>query len=209
MHKEIRLTSKRNRVSRLMDHKATYIKKEFANSEDYLREKEILETLKKADVKVPSIIKGEDKSLYLEDLGDMTLLQWYEEAEKQNTLDRAIIWKLCSWMKAFYEALLDHYKEPLVLYDPNFKNFLICGDQVYGIDFEQTRPGNMAEDAGKLSAFALTYDPPMTEWKRNFRNVLLDILSKELNVEKERILAEEKKELAAIKNRRGLEFKSL
>ena len=43
----------------------------------------------------------------------------------------------------------------------------------------------------------------MTEWKMNFRNIFIDILSNELNIEKEKIISEENKELAAIKKRRG------
>ena len=203
MHKEIKLKSKRNNVFRIVEDEGTYILKKFENHENYIREKEVLSILKKAGVNVPSIIKAEENYLYLEDLGEVNFLEWYEEQEKNNALDISMVYNLCSWFKDFYSAVFEFYKKQFILYDVNFKNFIICDNKVYGIDFEQVKPGHIEEDAGRLSAFALTYNPSMTEWKMDFRNILINILSNELNIEKEKIISEENKELAAIKKRRG------
>lgn len=203
MHKEIKLRSKRNNVFRIVEDEGIYILKKFENHENYIREKEVLSILKKAGINVPSIIKAEENYLYLEDLGEVNFLEWYEEQEKNNALDISMVYNLCSWFKDFYSAVFEFYKKQFILYDVNFKNFIICDNKVYGIDFEQVRPGHIEEDAGRLSAFALTYNPSMTEWKMNFRNIFIDILSNELNIEKEKIISEENKELAAIKKRRG------
>jgi tRNA A-37 threonylcarbamoyl transferase component Bud32 len=203
MHKEIKLKSKRNNVFRIVEDEGTYILKKFENHENYIREKEVLSILKKEGVNVPSIIKAEENYLYLEDLGEVNFLDWYEEQEKNNALDISMVYELCSWFKDFYSAVFEFYKKQFILYDVNFKNFIICDNKVYGIDFEQVKPGHIEEDAGRLSAFALTYNPSMTEWKMDFRNILINILSNELNIEKEKIISEENKELAAIKKRRG------
>ena len=203
MHKEIKLRSKRNNVFRIVEDEGTYILKKFENHENYIREKEVLSILKKAGINVPSIIKAEENYLYLEDLGEVNFLEWYEEQEKNNALDISMVYELCSWFKDFYSAVFEFYKKQFILYDVNFKNFIICDNKVYGIDFEQVKPGHIEEDAGRLSAFALTYNPSMTEWKMDFRNILINILSNELNIEKEKIISEENKELAAIKKRRG------
>ncbi|HOG62055.1 MAG TPA: RIO1 family regulatory kinase/ATPase [Sedimentibacter sp.] len=203
MHKEIKLRSKRNNVFRIVEDEGTYILKKFENHENYIREKEVLSILKKAGVNVPSIIKAEENYLYLEDLGEVNFLEWYEEQEKNNALNISMVYELCSWFKDFYSAVFEFYKKQFILYDVNFKNFIICDNKVYGIDFEQVKPGHIEEDAGRLSAFALTYNPSMTEWKMDFRNILINILSNELNIEKEKIISEENKELAAIKKRRG------
>jgi tRNA A-37 threonylcarbamoyl transferase component Bud32 len=203
MHKEIKLKSKRNNVFRIVEDEGTYILKKFENHENYIREKEVLSILKKAGVNVPSIIKAEENYLYLEDLGEVNFLEWYEEQEKNNALNISMVYELCSWFKDFYSAVFEFYKKQFILYDVNFKNFIICDNKVYGIDFEQVKPGHIEEDAGRLSAFALTYNPSMTEWKMDFRNILINILSNELNIEKEKIISEENKELAAIKKRRG------
>ena len=203
MHKEIKLRSKRNNVFRIVEDEGIYILKKFENHENYIREKEVLSILKKAGINVPSIIKAEENYLYLEDLGEVNFLDWYEEQEKNNALDISMVYELCSWFKDFYSAVFEFYKKQFILYDVNFKNFIICDNKVYGIDFEQVRPGHIEEDAGRLVAFGLTYNPSMTEWKMNFRNIFIDILSNELNIEKEKIISEENKELAAIKKRRG------
>ena len=203
MHKEIKLKSKRNNVFRIVEDEGIYILKKFENHENYIREKEVLSILKKAGINVPSIIKAEENYLYLEDLGEVNFLEWYEEQEKNNALDISMVYNLCSWFKDFYSAVFEFYKKQFILYDVNFKNFIICDNKVYGIDFEQVKPGHIEEDAGRLSAFALTYNPSMTEWKMDFRNILINILSNELNIEKEKIISEENKELAAIKKRRG------
>lgn len=206
MHKKIELPSKRNKVMRVVGYNNTYILKKFENHENYIREKEILNILKNANVNVPLIIKAEQSSLYLEDLGEETFLDWYEKSEKQNTLDISIIYKLSSWIKSFYEAVFDCCNEQIVLYDVNFKNFIIVEGKIYGIDFEEVQPGHIEEDAGRLTAFGLTYDPPMTGWKNNFRNMFIDILSEKLNIDKRRIIEEEKKELKAIEKRRGKQY---
>ena len=203
MHKEIKLRSKRNNVFRIVEDEGIYILKKFENHENYIREKEVLSILKKAGINVPSIIKAEENYLYLEDLGEVNFLEWYEEQEKNNALNISMVYELCSWFKDFYSAVFEFYKKQFILYDVNFKNFIICDNKVYGIDFEQVRPGHIEEDAGRLVAFGLTYNPSMTEWKMNFRNIFIDILSNELNIEKEKIISEENKELAAIKKRRG------
>lgn len=203
MHKEIKLRSKRNNVFRIVEDEGIYILKKFENHENYIREKEVLSILKKAGVNVPSIIKAEENYLYLEDLGEVNFLEWYEEQEKNNALNISMVYELCSWFKDFYSAVFEFYKKQFILYDVNFKNFIICDNKVYGIDFEQVKPGHIEEDAGRLVAFGLTYNPSMTEWKMNFRNIFIDILSNELNIEKEKIISEENKELAAIKKRRG------
>lgn len=203
MHKEIKLRSKRNNVFRIVEDEGIYILKKFENHENYIREKEVLSILKKAGINVPSIIKAEENYLYLEDLGEVNFLEWYEEQEKNNALNISMVYELCSWFKDFYSAVFEFYKKQFILYDVNFKNFIICDNKVYGIDFEQVKPGHIEEDAGRLVAFGLTYNPSMTEWKMNFRNIFIDILSNELNIEKEKIISEENKELAAIKKRRG------
>ncbi len=202
MHKKIKLLSKRNSVMRIMEEDNAYIVKCFKSKESFQKEKDLLHMLKNSGVNVPSIIKSEDNVLYLEDLGERTLLDWYEESEKRNILDETVIYELCSWLKAFYNATFDCCNEQIILYDVNFRNFIIRGSKIYGIDFEQSKEGYISEDAGKLSAYALTYDPAMTEWKINFRSILIDILSRELNIRKEIIIEEEKRELSAMEKRR-------
>ncbi|NLJ58323.1 MAG: hypothetical protein GX339_05715 [Tissierellia bacterium] len=202
MHQKVKLISKRNQVYRVLRGGNTYILKKFNNIDSYKREEELLNLLKNAGVKVPSIIYKEENCLHIEDLGSFTLLDWYEDQEKSNTLTESMVYKLCYWLKDFYKAVYDYYNEELILQDVNFRNFLIFEDDIYGIDFEQVARGTFCQDIGRFSAYALTYDPVMTQWKINFRNKFINIMSKELNLDREKIISEEKKELLAIEKRR-------
>lgn len=209
MHQEIKLISKRNEVYRIYDDDKTYISKIFTSFDTFHKEKEILSIMKKEGANVPYIIKSSQNKILMEDLGEETLLDWYENLEKQNSNEYdCILLKLCAWLKKFYNISFAHYNEQFILRDVNFRNFIIKNNEIYGIDFEQSCPGKIETDAGKLTAYALTYEPYMTKWKIDFRNKFIDILSKELNLDKNLILIEEKNEIKSIEKRRKINFKN-
>lgn len=206
MYQKVNLESKRNQVHRIIKDNERYIVKEFSNVEDFKREIEIIKVLKYNDCNVPNILDIQDNMLLLEDLGDNTLLNWYEEKEKANSLDYVdILTKLIKWMDVFYRTTANQYSVSHILNDVNFRNFIIKDNEIYGIDFEQSVHGRVETDAGKLIAFALTYDPVMTKWKIGFSNLLLDTLSEGLGIEQEQIVQECNKELILIKKRRGID----
>jgi len=47
----------------------------------------------------------------------------------------------------------------------------------------------------------------MTGWKNNFRNIFIEIFAEKLNIERERIIEEEVKELKAMEKRRSFKYK--
>ena len=205
MHQEIKFTSKRNRVLRITEGEKSYISKTFSQADDFINEKYFLKTLKKGGANVPLILEEGQNFLLLEDLGDETLLKYYENLEKQNSTEhKDIVFKLSNWLKSFYRITLSSFRKQIILNDVNFRNFIVHGNEIYGIDFEQSCSGSIETDAGKLSAFALTYEPSITEWKINFRNELINTLSEELKIEKQLILCEEKKEIKSIEKRRKI-----
>lgn len=204
MHQEVKLVSKRNSVSRIINKDRTYISKTFVSLEYFKHECEVLNVLKKASVNVPNILEIRGQEMLLEDLGDYTLLSWYENLEKQNSYNYDdIIYKLCSWLRDFYKATKSHFNHSYILNDVNFRNFMIKNNEIYGVDFELTCYGNIEVDAGKLAAYALTYNPAMTEWKIRFRDKFIKVLSEQLSINIELIIKEEKKELQEIKKRRN------
>jgi len=209
MHQEIKLTSKRNEVLRIFEEDITYISKTFASFHNFSKEKEILLVIKKEGANVPNIIESSNNKLLIEDLGEETLLNWYENLEKYNSYDYdCMLIKLCTWLKEFYRITFSYYNEQYVVLDVNFRNFIIKNDEIYGIDFEQSCTGNIETDAGKLTAYALTYEPSMTSWKINFRNKFIEILSEELNIKSDLIIKEEKKEIILMETRRNNKFNS-
>lgn len=205
MYKEIKLTSKRNLVFRVFETNRTYIKKTFSNIENMKKEIEFLKILKDNKINVPNIINIESDTLILEDLGEVTLLDWYENLEKLNSHDyKYEMIKLARWMKDFYNLTNACFNKQFILSDVNFRNFIIKDNEVYGIDFEQVALGNLENDAGKLLSYALTYKPAMTNWKVNFCDEFINVLSLELKIDKELIIKEKEKELKNIYGRRKI-----
>lgn len=205
MYQKITLVSKRNDVYRIIDGDKKYILKEFKDLSDIKKETECLMLLKGCNINVPEIISIDNNILILEDLGYLTLLDWYEDNEKKNSNDyKDMIIKLCKWMKSFYDVSLVRHNRQIILLDVNFRNFIIKGNEIYGIDFEQSSEGNIESDLGKLAAYALTYYPIMTKWKVNFTDELINTLSIVLKVSKKIIIEEKEKELNNINIRRKI-----
>ncbi len=205
MYQKIKLLSKRNDVYRIIDGDRKYISKTFLNLLDMKREADNLNLLKKFDVNVPEILSIENNTVELEDLGDSTLLDWYEQVEIENSYNyKDIIIKLCTWLKEFYEVTFNYYKKSIILSDVNFRNFIIKNGEIYGIDFEQSCEGKIESDLGKIVAYAITYNPIMTEWKLKFADELINTLEIELKVNKKLIIEEKEKELKKIIERRKI-----
>jgi len=205
MYKEIKLTSKRNQVFRVVEINKTYITKKFSNIENVKKEVEFLQILKDNKLNVPNIIDIKNDTLILEDLGEITLLDWYENLESLNSNDyKDIMMKLARWMKDFYNLTNSCFNKQFILSDVNFRNFIIKDNEVYGIDFEQAELGNIENNAGKLVSFALTYKPAMTNWKINFCDEFINVLSLELKIDKELIIKEKEIELKKLYNRRKI-----
>lgn len=207
MYQKIKLTSKRNQVERIITSDLTFINKTFYSKENLIKEREILILLKSSGVNVPAIIDLNENSLMLEDLGDLTFLRWYENAEKQNLCEyEEMIMKLCIWLKSFYSSSYAYFNKSYILNDVNFRNFLIKDNEVYGIDFELVESGSIETDVGKMLAYALTYNPVMTKWKIKFHDIFVNLLSYELHLDKNLIIEEKCKELELIKKRRKIQF---
>lgn len=203
MHKKVELISKRNKVYRLIDDEGNSILKIFSNKEDMEKELTLLQLLHTNGCKVPEVLKITSDSLYLEDLGDMTLLNWLEKSERVSSEDILhVIAKLADWLAAFYDTISSRLGLNYIMNDVNFRNFLIKDDEIFGIDFEQSKEGDMVEDFGKLAAYALAYDPQMTDWKKKFVKLLIDQLSLKFNISTVSIESEMEKELVRINLRR-------
>lgn len=203
MCKKVKLTSKRNKVYRLIEDEGNSIFKTFIDKEDMKMELSILRLLNRRNCRVPEVLRVTSDSIYLEDLGDETLLDWYERSENANADNiLPVILKLSDWFEAFYDTLRSSKYSNYIMGDVNFRNFLIKNGEIYGIDFEQCREGKIEEDLGKLAAYSLTYDPMMTDWKKNFVKLLIEKLSIKLDISKDDISSEMDKELIKIRLRR-------
>lgn len=205
INEKIRLNSKKNQVYRIIEDGKRYIEKIFSDTERMENEVQILKVLKKQGCNVPEILGICENRLLLEDLGEVTLLDWYESKENEDSTDYTeMIEKLSKWMKCFYSITHNYYNKSIILFDVNFRNFLVKDDEIYGIDFEESQFGNLETDAGKLAAFSMTYNPAMSEWKLSFVEEMVKVLSWELELKRELVMEEREKELIRIKSRRTL-----
>lgn len=204
MYKEIGLESKRNHVIRIYDGDETFIRKEFKIMKRFSAEAGMLKVLNDEGIRVPKILEVGPDYLILEDLGDQTLLTWLEKAENENLDDyKGVIESLADFLKSFYRASERIFGETMLMYDMNFRNFIVHEDVIYRVDLEQATKGVIESDIGKLLAFSTTYDPPGTEWKMIFRDRLLEGLTEELNLDRELVLMEEADEFRAMESRRN------
>lgn len=203
MYKKIVLISKRNKVYRIIENMDSYIIKIFADDQSMKNELRMLDILKKDGCLVPKVIKISDNSVHLEDLGDVTLLDWFEMEEKMNSIDYLeMINKLADWLQNFYAASFREFGINYVLRDVNFRNFILKNGNIYGIDFEQSAEGDIVEDLGKLAAFALMYSPEKTPWKLRFVDALTEIFSVRFSIKPEDILTEMNYEINRMEIRR-------
>lgn len=206
MHQEVELVSKRNVVKRVIEDQGTYIRKIFSNEDSFKRELEVVNILNNNLTCIPRIIHVIDQEILYEDLGGNTLLHWMEDAEKNKIEDyENLIGGVLNILKGIYAALEKEYKKEMVLYDMNFRNFILHKEDIYRIDFEQVVEGNKNDDLGKFMAFLLNYYPENTPWKRRFRDKFYQIISQDESYDISEILVQEEMEIKSINRRRNKE----
>ncbi len=203
MYQKIALISKKNKVYRIKDGGKSHILKIFTDTKSLDKELELLKFLYKEDILVPKILNTNKDSITLEDLGETSLLSTYEELEKNNNIKyQGIIESLLSWLERFYKISESYYGKECILFDMNFRNFIVKNRQVYRIDFEEVAFGKKESDIGKLLAFGLTYKPEQTEWKKEFEKAFINEIVRSGLYDLENVIAEKDSELEKIKVRR-------
>lgn len=204
MYQEIELISKRNRVLRIKDNTKTYIRKIFSDEKSFNKELEIMSFLQLNSTHVPKIIEVGDNEITYEDLGDVTLLHWLESKENEGAMEYDdLINNLISSLNELYSLLRMEFKEELVLFDMNFRNFILSGGNIYRVDFEQVKTGSRDSDLGKLLAFLINYHPENSKWKREFRDSIIEALKKDNTFNVNEILRYELEEIERMKIRRN------
>ena len=212
---EKKFTSKKNNVYLLNSaqscEKDKYlVYKKFSCPNRMQKEVEMLSKLKDNDLPVPQILVTGKDYIGLEYLEGTLLLDCYCDLESTDgssskflhESDYFFINALCSWFKNFYKAVKDITGKQIIMGDVNFRNFIVK-DIIYGIDFEECREGSIEEDIGSLCAFALTYNPSFTIWKKTMVNELQRIFCEELNLDKKLLKKEVKNQLLFLAQIRG------
>ncbi len=194
--------SKKHNVCKVSIEENIYVLKEYSNKHSFIKEYDILNFLASKHLNVPEILANDGNQLYLDYIKGMNFLDYFTELEiRLSEGYEDFLNRFADFHRVLYQALRE-YKKDTILGDMNFRNYIIMGKRISRIDFEDCTVGAIETDIGKMAAFALTYDPSFTIWKKKFSRKLTDIFSDKLNLSKEKIITAMEKELDDIRIRR-------
>lgn len=170
-----KLKSKKNTVAYVTTDKKPRVLKWFVPGLKRNMENEY-KVLKKAqsELNVPTIFEKDDKNNVLilnyiigENLCDII----NDEDTSYKEKERLMIF-LSEWFYTFHNFFKKD-NEFLIHGDPTLRNFIFT-DRIWGMDFEETRPGKPGEDIAGACASLLSTDPMFTKEKYKLCNVLID-----------------------------------
>ncbi len=190
--------SRNNKVFRTDEGGVSVIIKRFSSEDAAANEQQALLLLKSRGLLVPTVIGRRGNELIMEDLGDGLVLHMFIQAEERGDDPYVLCEPLFMWFRRFFDAGMG----AIVRLDPNFRNFIIRGNTLYGIDFEQRGGCEAGAVLGIAAAFAVTYDTAFTPYKRRFAEMLLDM--GRVFAEPGEIRRFANAELAAMEQRRGV-----
>ena len=197
--KKVEIHRKRNTVYRIYNNSKTYIVKKYSDINYMLNEAEILNILLNSKASVPKLISVSNDEVMLEDLGDLTLLNWLKKEEKNSSINyHKMIIKLLCFMQRFYKITNDYYGRQYIINDVNLSNFLIKNNKIYGIDFELCTEGRIESDIGRMIAYIVTCDPVASDWKFKFISDFIHIFLLNFNLNIVLLIKEIKIELYKI-----------
>lgn len=202
--KRKRLYSKRNKVYRIYEGDNTYISKNYININTLNKEYNVLKLLYDNNVRVPKIISRNNNTIIMEDLGNLTVLEWILREEKVNSYNyHKIIIDLYNFFQEFYKVTKFVLGEQYILKDVNLRNFVIRNNVIYGLDFELCEEGSIVSDIGSLVAYIITYSPIGSDWRYTFVNDLIHIFLLNFKLNKVKLIYQIEEELLCISQRRN------
>ncbi|GAB1476100.1 hypothetical protein MASR2M70_09320 [Bacillota bacterium] len=196
--------SKKNQVFMVQGAESQWVEKIFADPIGYQTEKKMGELFAGTDLPVPCRISFDDGGLAIryEYVKAYPVVDLIESADYALACD--IILKICSWLDSFYRITREKTGQQYIWGDIHLRNLLYEEETgtVYGVDFEECRPGQIESDAGRIYVFLLHYDPAFTERKRQMAGLLKGRLKTLLNLDEELLEGEIVKETQELLRRR-------
>ncbi|MFI3207158.1 MAG: hypothetical protein R3Y33_07900 [Clostridia bacterium] len=195
-----RLISKRNEVLLVEENDNIFISKIFSDKTCLDNEYKYLKLLQ--NFAVPKVLDIKNNNLFLEYIDGKIFIDEFMTCEEQNKSPDFLINILLDWLDNFYKLTKKHFGKQHIIDDINFRNFIIKENEIYGIDFEQCHTGEIEYDIGKMSAFAIMYEPIKTKWKMNFLEKFLETSIDKFNLDKQKVYEYFELELKSIYERR-------
>lgn len=197
--------SKKNYVYWDLRDECKIVTKVFTEQRRFLTEKRIVDILDDTDLLTPFRISIDETSL--------TIIYTYEDAipvveyieNKNLELAKHIFKYICEWLIDFYRIIKERKGKQYILGDIHLKNFLYDEktDSLYGIDFEECRPGRIETDVARLYVFILNYDPALTVRKKELATYICEYLFDSLDLNNDFFLQEVKRETQEMIARRS------
>ncbi|SKC49332.1 BUD32 family EKC/KEOPS complex subunit [Maledivibacter halophilus] len=207
---EVYYISIKNKYDRIMP---CVLKRYIASKDNKSKETFLLKILRENGLNVPRIYFEGIDYILLEYISGKTLLEVITNLENKQgenidfKKNYEIICKLLNWLENLYYISKKALGKAYVFEDVNFRNFIIKGDKIYGVDFEDCHcKGHKERDGGRICAFLLTYNPAFTKWKMEVTKLVIEIMTKEFNYDRNLLREEVTREFSAIEKRRGMKI---
>ena len=148
--------------------------------------------LTKATLKLalPTLFEKDTKNhvLNLSYIPGTNLCDLINSNETTPTEKQRLIQLLATWFADFHKYFKTREKT-LIRGDAILRNFLFT-DRIWGLDFEETRPGNPIEDIATLCTSILTTNPMATQTKYNLCTIFVKAYKQQVSWNLNNLIAE-------------------
>jgi len=154
-----RYKSKKNTVFKIEFEGTEYIVKRYSKEFRGGMETElnILEDCEKQGITVPSIVDSWDDILIMECIDGINCKVLFDSGDEEQRED--VVSGIAEWLSRFHDRFAHERRRG----DCILANFILYGDDIYGIDFEGSEEGNYLRDLGDLCMSILRMRPAFTQ----------------------------------------------
>ena len=170
----IRFKSRKNRVFHLVNQNK--VLKVFPEASLAEKEWRVLRQALERGVPVPKPLRLRKEQLWMEYIAGANLCDYLNAC-----LDEKLIPTLSGWFVAFHRHAGQRHG------DANLRNFILAGEKIYGVDFEETAPGDSILDLVQFACSVLDTDPMFTAAKYRFCQQFLCAYEKQMGTGIERL----------------------
>jgi|GEM_PF-3043918 len=141
------------------------------------REAMLLKTLRKHALRVPKVLDEDEQGILREWIDGMTVEEILVRMEETQAevydahANESLIYRLINWFYDFHTIASCMEHQDLVMYDVDPSNFVLRRGQIYGLDFEDCRPGVVETDFGRFIIFLLRSGD--LQWRLSFAKQML------------------------------------
>lgn len=166
--------SRKNTVFKSVSLGKIVVVKVYGTGRSSLAEKEfsILNECHSNGVSVPAPIELREGAVLMEFVEGATLAEsldrcWLDGAAAVPEERRRLEWTakaVGEWLCRFHDV----FDKPTTRGDSNARNFLVCGEEVFGVDFEESSDTDVLDDVGQMCSSILSMHPMFTDEKFDF-----------------------------------------